>query len=162
MGSGDVKERPILFSGPMVKAILAGKKTQTRRLVKAPRGSEPSHAGVDFGCPYGQLFDRLWVRESWQCNHADQDRSKVNYRADGRDRLLWTPSIHMPRWASRITLEVTDVRVQRLQDISEEDAKAEGAEGREAFASLWDAINGNRASWASNPWTWAIGFRVLP
>lgn len=153
-------EKPILFSGPMVRAILAGTKTQTRRIVKPqPKGrlspwdmaSEPGDVYIDGSvpvrcvesrgrnkrdagelslrpvpCPYGVPGDRLWVREAWRQNDAPSDC--VHYMAD-EDECSggpWRPSIHMPRWASRITLEVTEVRVQRLQEISEEDAKAEG------------------------------------
>jgi hypothetical protein len=144
-----MSERPILFSGPMVRAILAGTKTQTRRVVKLLEGFEPSgstmhwphaqkRAGVTvpLKCPYGQPGDRLWVRETWApvfkrvphsngCLYrADDDGRQINPRSmDGK----WKPSIHMPRWASRLTLEMTSVRVEQLKDISEEDAKAEGA-----------------------------------
>jgi hypothetical protein len=180
-----MKERPILFSAPMVHAILAGQKTQTRRV------------RFVFGCPYGQPGDRLWVRESWA---RDDEDGQVMYRADiGRDvcadaweqgriegvpRYKWKPSIHMPRWASRILLEVTSVRVERLQDISESDALAEGVtpkwepgcSGRlmdafggfsfrpaaSAYAELWEQINGP-GSWDTNPWVWVIEFkRVTP
>jgi hypothetical protein len=150
-----MKERPILFSAPMVRAILAGTKTQTRRVVK-PR-KDP-----DFGChmapceiagdehkarlcPYGQPGDRLWVRESfihepadycWEASVSIPSRpASTVYRADADDPNggRWSPSIHMPRWASRITLEVTGVRVERLQDISEVDAIAEGIERGAGF-----------------------------
>lgn len=148
-----MKEHPILFSAPMVRAILDGTKTQTRRVVKP----QPSFFGsmgnpntpfktLDAGlhcqirCPYGQPGDRLWVREAhwWFKDEHDPvtgyyppklTADDVEYRADGDDRRkVWRPSIHMPRWASRITLEITGVRVERLQDISEADAKAEGCE----------------------------------
>lgn len=209
-------ERPILFSGPMVRAILAGTKTQTRRVVKgAPswatdagvsyftpegmqsfRGRHPEHGPVEkfIRCPYGGPGDRLWVRETWQEFFSDElpanrrdgrpgrmgiparpDRkSVVAYRADGelahpRDgQANWRPSIHMPRWASRMTLEVTEVRVQRLQEIGEEDAKAEGIVAtlnpRASFAILWDSINGKGKRiephpWESNPWVWAVSFK---
>lgn len=178
-------ERPILFSGPMVRALLDGRKTQTRRLVKLRDFGPSTTVGYDWAfrdrralwnevslsrlletCPYGQLFDRLWVRETWHCNHVGKDQSKVNYRADGRTGLLWTPSIHMPRWASRITMEVTDVSVERLQSISMADVAAEGFQACEqfegSFSQTWDALNGKRATWASNPWVWAVSFRVLP
>jgi hypothetical protein len=185
--------RPIPFSGPMVLALLAGTKTQTRRVITPPL-SEKAHSpfqGADGlwrwmtgdvsyrdderRCPCGQPGDRLWVRETWglldivsPCYRAD-DKSAVP--ASGR----WRPSIHMPRWASRLTLEVTEVRVQLLQEISEEDAKAEGVEpirervangvnwssAREGFHHLWDSINGERAAWESNPWVWAVSFKVL-
>lgn len=177
------KERPILFSGPMVRAILDGRKTQTRRLVKltdSGRVKEPGsprnwhlddHAAVN-ACPFGRPGDRLWVRETFR---ACSDR--VLYAAtEERPMLGWEPSIFMPRKWSRLTLEITDVRVQRLQEISEQDATAEGlgagvvshgwqrnavvlssAVGR--FRMLWDQINGKRAPWESNPWAWAITFR---
>lgn len=194
-----MKERPILFSSPMVKALLAGTKTQTRRLVKPQPGPELGetpgaawNAGfVDVKCPYGQEGDRLWVREAWGFDSGVRgdfrplgrnDLSGMDllthtlYRADGGKAPRWRPSIHMPRWASRITLEVTSVRVERLQDITEEDAKAEGVDSvpvadvprngtlyhRDDFAQLWDIINGSKAPWSSNPWVWVVGFRRLP
>lgn len=203
----DVRERPILFSGEMVRAILSGRKTQTRRLVKEPwrvrlpltvRGDFPFQdtfavPGVyvaehnDYGavsvragngkllgvkpdefewvCQYGQAGDRLWVRETWQ---KYRGTDVVQYRADLEQAMMvWRPSIFMPRWASRLTLEVLAVRAERLQAISSVDAIAEtGAmvqgmpyEPREHFAYRWDAINGKRATWASNPWVWCISFR---
>jgi hypothetical protein len=158
-------------------------------------------SGVDhvIRCPYGVPGDRLWVRETWRPRIAhghgmdacDCDDVWVNYAAGGEGRFIsggdvsaeWTmpkaalrgknvPGIHMPRWASRITLEVTEVRVQRLQEISEEDAKAEGVfptagsrlptrPHQRAFRILWDSINGKRAPWESNPWVWAVSFRTL-
>jgi hypothetical protein len=207
-------ERPILFNAPMVRAILAGTKTQTRRVVKAaPEGWAPigpevfsptvvdRHgdeqpgpdaygAGNEDGsewirCPYGQPEDRLWVRETWA---RDDEDGALMYRADlGRDmnadaweqgriegvpRCRWRPSIHMPRWASRIALEITGVRVERLQDISDADAKAEGCPGGhgaikgygysatsvEHYRTLWEQINGP-GSWDANPWVWVVGFR---
>lgn len=197
-------ERPILFSGAMVRAILAGQKTQTRRIIKpspprvmeAPQGHEFSVAGHDHRCPYGQPGDRLWVRETWR-PVMEAWRSFVEYAAEGptldnihRDLMaplnrlalrfpgarkdrhseVWHPSIHMPRWASRILLEVKAVRVERLQDISEGDARAEGVEPRIVshgppelkgyvlgFKDLWREINGAE-SWAANPWVWVIEF----
>lgn len=200
-----LRERGILFSVPMVRAIIEGRKTQTRRVV-APKtvaflGSKAG--GMDPAedhCPYGWVGDRLWVRETYAFGKEWEgipprivsDEEGVYYAADdslrpGReplgkdDRGTWRRSIHMPRWASRLTLEVTEVRVQRLQDITEEDARAEGiiewkdAKGtayygtnvadvwelsaRGAFKRIWDDINGERAPWASNPWVWAISFR---
>lgn len=205
-----MRERPILFSAPMVRAILSGQKTQTRRIAsKAVRHPdlgnlytpgalvmerEPQHV-IDRACPYGQPGDRLWVRETWQhANHPDgpyRSGVTVHYRADyiddphgpggekspeGRYRT-WRPSIHMPRAASRITLEITGVRVERLRDISEADALAEGltptpggwwsgAEGQAAptpqgaYALLWDSINGP-GSWGANPGVWVIEFRRI-
>ena len=145
-----MKERPILFSAQMVRAILDGRKTQTRRVVK---GIDETYRGVEDGkawqmdecgdchdvpCPYGVPGDRLWVRETWQYGPdvtagmmaaGKMSRRHVVYAAtvqDGHHPPSWRPSIHMPRWASRITLEVIGVRVERLQEISEADAKAEG------------------------------------
>lgn len=171
-----MKERPILFSGPMVRAILEGRKTQTRRVVKP----QPAHiAGIGTvlnidtitgkACPYGKPGDRLWVRETWDGVRLDGGGALVSYRADGdkpvTDDGRWHPSIHMPRWASRITLEVVSVRVERLQEISEEDAMAEGVALAENyrgpvahFASLWEQING-LGSWNANPWVWVVEFR---
>lgn len=224
-----MKERGILMSSPMVSAILAGTKTQTRRAIKPvperrPDWSRPGVDGIAFYrgktlvqtvaersidiyqddlakmCPYGAPGDRLWVRETWRVRDAAE--SDIDYLADASTRRFLTegdaawwkrwrghsfrkdgepkfcPSIYMPRWASRITLDVTSVRVQRLHDISEEDARAEGAERedgcadcaprwdptcpecgdyRSAFAALWRSINGPE-SWAANPWVWRISF----
>jgi hypothetical protein len=220
------RELPILFSAPMVRAILDGKKTQTRRLFKLPPWLAKDNPRLDdafpdkaFGVtpclkvPHGDdLVERvrnpwdfpfpggvrLWVKETW-ARRLDEDHLKPSdlkpgyawYWADpqtcntgcagaaGKKRV----SIHMPRWASRITLEVIDVRAERLQDISEEDAKAEGVQPfneafecispdqpitgvgragdapyRASFAVLWDEINGDRATWNSNPWIWRVAF----
>ncbi len=201
-----MKERPILFSAPMVRALLAGTKTQTRRIFKpermtwdangrytthAMRGGELSITGSGpfepsswlHYCPYGQPGgDRLYVRETWAAPHAydhlpprliPQD-ARIHYAAtEDRGGLLWRPSIHMPRWASRITLEVTGVRVERLQDISAADARAEGCpdkpvDGAEQasidllaklwYHDLWEQING-LDSWAANPWVWVVEFK---
>ncbi len=191
-----MKERPILFSAPMVRAILAGTKTQTRRVVKDPGlpcatdAQQRDCIRRAIGCPYGQPGDRLWVREAWgvydQGFDTAEESAFVVYRADTDrpDPKRWRPSIHMPRWASRITLEITDVRVQRLQDISEADADAEvfgggfphvvlpelfpdadaagGLSIPECFRVLWESING-AGSWETNPWVWALTFhRVAP
>lgn len=148
-----MKERPILFSGPMVRAILEGRKTQTRRVVKdstfeATKQGRLMHEGEAAAwCPYGQPGDRLWVRETWAHDGPDLETARARfedalsggetygpyYRAteSAPGTLRWRPSIHMPRWASRITLEVTGVRVERLQEISEKDAQAEGARWKE-------------------------------
>lgn len=214
------KERPILFSGPMVRALLDGSKTQTRRAMKpqpthfnpagVPRRVIPTGGPSDvIRCPYGQPGDRLWVRETWQgpllqefeadadpdwhyashihqyqnpahCEYAADGGPKPEYtNADDVMRQGWRPSIHMPRWASRITLEITSVRVERLQDISDADCVAEScgalpaaigcpttsAPGetipRAMFRALWESINGPD-SWAANPWVWVVEFRRLP
>lgn len=196
-------ERPILMSAPMVRALLDGRKTQTRCVVK-PRhdwhvDEVPDERGVfrpwpifeayvyaepetvEVPCPYGEPGDRLWVRETWAPNEMTVGESTL-YAADGRPPYgnlsvsRWRPSIHMPRGLSRITLEVTAVRVERLQAISEEDAKAEGVDlkpeawpdspqampislkPRFAFELLWKSINGD-ASWAANPWVWVVEFK---
>jgi hypothetical protein len=205
-----MKERPILFSGPMVRVILDGRKTQTRRVVKhqplmclessrprvfgrtcqwrqiydfdieferAWRGGGPVHD--EEVCPYGQTGDRLWVKETFATGYG-----ATHYRADyGEDCktisgciVPWKPSIFMPRKLSRLTLEITAVRVERLQDISEVDALAEGVEvlshgfknylgadlqcgdARMSYMSLWESINGP-GSWAKNPWVWVVEFR---
>jgi hypothetical protein len=221
-----MKERPVLMRAPMVRALLNGTKTQTRRVAKPVKHHdlgnlythgalvlehEPSHV-IERACPYGRLGDKLWVRETFYCDSAfypdgvgvncrwrevdgervpipvDEQRvemlESMYYRANGEPEwegaegpTPWRPSIHMPRWASRITLEITEVRVQRLQDISEEDARAEGVErfldtfysgleprgknahasARGAYGSLWEHING-AGSWDANPWVWAISF----
>lgn len=189
------REHPILFSGAMVRAILEGRKTQTRRvLVPQPCGGirasvfSPSGIGHPWAwlrSPYGHPGDRLWVRETW-ANPAEAQHL-VLYRADYPqcvpahvenvppvESIRWSPSIYMRRIHSRITLEVTEVRVQQLQDITEDDARAEGAEPewrqstdpaqtyRGGFMTLWDSINGRRGfSWDKNPWVWAITFRNI-
>ncbi|MER1063004.1 hypothetical protein AAA605_12405 [Pseudomonas aeruginosa] len=241
-----MKERPILFTGPMVRAIIEGRKTVTRRVMKyqphedasvtvgnynvtvVDRHGEQQPGPEAFGawwsdgergciCPHGQPGDRLWVRETWTdvnlCGapalayRADEDirdlmeepgflddRGAFNYD-DPRvkpypfacwyadlDQARWRPSIHMPRWASRILLEITAVRVERLQDISEEQALAEGVRGepcdharqacadigcwgdtaKGAFGFLWESLNGE-GSWAENPLVWVVEFkRVTP
>lgn len=218
-------DRPILFSAPMVRALLDGSKTQTRRVVKPAGahtvlpliGADDKPTGA-FGwcpnanvisdhiaCPYGQPSDRLWVRETWnwfdpeelpverQGSRAPftgaQGERKIHwvaaYAADGplgrpwvNGRDKWRPSIHMPRWASRISLEVIGVRVERLQDISQTDARAEGSPPshpsidrisrefgyadfpRSWYAQLWEQING-AGSWAANPWVWVVEFRRI-
>lgn len=227
-----MKERPILFSAPMVRAILAGTKTQTRRAVKPqPALVDPRNSrlpglyrngdfawrdkGAPLGCatisckpngpdgwalensPFGQPGDRLWVRETWLdlqgtgIERATGDLSRYAYAADTPPGshgdecrknygLRWRPSIHMPRWASRITLEITGVRVERLQGISEADAEAEGcaknhngyylggphavsgrkqmATAQSAYRDLWESING-AGSWEANPWVWVVEFK---
>ncbi len=227
-GTVEAKERPILFSGPMVRAILEGRKTQTRRVVKHahdpdgpagavhparesgwiawwpgddPLGELPEFTKreyrIGFHCPYGQPGDRLWVRETWRISGGTTgcglNTAGVEYKAGG-DRAIgvgyrdaeaakavchgWRPSIHMPRWASRLTLEVTGVRVERVQEITPIDAVAEGLRnlrgggqtlhacyGRSAigqFQALWDSINAKRGhGWEQNPWVWVVAFRPL-
>jgi hypothetical protein len=191
-----MKERPILFSAPMVRAILAGQKTQTRRVVK-PEPQMVTHdrktttwegdPGVLLDlleqtgrkCRYGKPGDRLWVRETFQ---RFSDDGEIMYRADPASlramnelkydecqEARWRPSIHMPRWASRILLEVVSVRVERLNDISESDLAAEGIQELidggvdhdgtplDTYRVLWESING-RGSWESNPWVWVVEF----
>lgn len=201
-----MKERPILFSGPMVRAILEGRKTQTRRLCKL--GSFASAPAMDLWppCPYGDPGDRLWVRETFCTCYLTQESYQVIYAADRsrrdfghatgatEDQLDWLehsmtthgesgrPAIHMPRWVSRLPLEVTRVRIERLQEITGKDIIAEGAVERahddqfghnpvsafdgkcyldlkSLWATGWDSINGKRASWASNPNVWVVEFR---
>ncbi|MFY1029108.1 hypothetical protein [Pseudomonas asiatica] len=204
-----MKERPILFSGPMVRAILSGQKTVTRRAMK----HQPQKAPVDVvdgvpswdsptnyagevqmntqrgkPCPYGKPGDRLWVREAWaQINvaQAPGDSWVVYRECDNRTDYggPWKPSIHMRRRDSRILLEVTDVRVERLQDITEDQARGEGItdggctncghnepcgcdcpspSAVDSFVYLWQQINGPKA-WDANPWVWVIEFkRVEP
>lgn len=194
-------EHPILFSGPMVRAILDGTKTMTRRVIRPqPTGEfktiSPMAYDCQWGipvlqggkvahaCPYGFPGDRLWVRET--CGFFDPALKTVTYKADGYEAKYpqkWKSARYMPRWASRITLEVVSVRVERVQDISEEDARKEGmianrfenASGqtypngsespyRRAFAIIWNSINGKRGfGWDVNPWVWMIEFkRVTP
>lgn len=239
-----MKERPILFSAPMVRAILEGRKTQTRRKVFNRRTTDyqsieerddgtpwPWRETEDaqdhwYPCPYGQPGDRLWVRETWRIGAWDDngalcidyfdgprkewveipeasdpqssiywrlveqssdDAAKIYGNQDryewepGKSPCRWRPSIHMPRWASRILLEVTGVRVERLADISKDDAMAEGIviqpDGgfglsdsthynfscpTDSYCSLWESINGP-GSWDANPWVWVVEFkRVAP
>jgi hypothetical protein len=222
--SVQIKERPILFSGEMIKALVEGRKTQTRRVVKALVGDEnPANQvcedgggnwiawygmvsknldmaaetkrqypnGEGFKCPYGEPGERLWCRETWFNNNGegDQDPEQIFYRADGEnggadfegetiegDGGGWSQSNHMPRWASRILLEVVSVRVERLQAITEADARAEGIKypplfadepcpsdeyARKSYAGLWNSINGLVYPWQSNPFVWVVEFKVL-
>jgi len=182
-----MKEHPILFSTNMVKAILEGRKAQTRRALKPQPLNEipmnvpdewvaltevnPNHGKV-IKCRFGQIGDRLWVRETV---HNDDEARRYYYKADPpRERFYyegeWKPSIFMPRWASRITLEITGVRVERLQEISLADIQAEGIYDDRAthnaplqlgkFQLLWDSIN-EKHPWSSNPWAWVIEFNYL-
>ncbi len=190
-------DRPILFSAPMVRAILADRKTQTRRVMRTNhvgyrsflRWDGRPHTRAMMACsngdpgrPESSVFcednrigvpgDRLWVRETFCLRDPDHHPERGYWYAatDDVDNPRWTPSIFMPRRASRLTLAVTAVRVERLQAITEEDARAEGvavdpaalasgATHRQAFADLWDSLNGKRAPWASDPWVWRIEFR---
>lgn len=208
------RERPILFSSPMVRAILAGTKTQTRRVVKPqphaypalkpePRAAgnwvfmahsdRPSYAFAtgDLRCPYGEPGDRLWVRESlgycseyghffaadrtFLCSLFDNEEAQTGYSYECNMREGSVPSIHLPRRYSRLTLEITGVRVEKLQEISEGDAYDEGtaewcAETQRngnkwpnivrAYQGLWESINGE-GSWAANPFVWVLEFRRL-
>lgn len=202
------RERAMLFSAPMVRALLARTKTQTRRVMRTQPDADwqPAYYGElhgldkhgeltpdkiigwgpvtedgDYGyvCPYGAPGDRLWVREAFSglCDYADEPPSAwgtndpIWFWADGNPPSGdWTrpkPSIHMPRFASRITLDVTAVRVERLHDISRGDAMdegcpfpnmAQGPDPRQWYADLWDQINGHGA-WSANPWVWVLAFR---
>ncbi len=205
-----MKERPILFSGPMVRAILEGRKTQTRRVLKEkpPTGMDLSilNGEGEWICPYGKVGERLWVRENhylygeWIRDGKTQTGKdkflflKTEWMApmfldnppkdicppkSRRDGWYKKPSIHMRQSYSRISLKITDIRVERLQDISEEDAIAEGVYGpcrdggfigtqgfincstaSGAFREIWYSING-KGSWDLNPWVWVIGFKKL-
>jgi hypothetical protein len=207
-----MKERPILFSGPMVRALLDGRKTQTRRVAKTFKSYVPALGkeddclmdwdglpsrvsymkdGTDL-CPYGVPGDRLWVKETWKPDPAWGVLRDVKPTAipEGTNLLFratlpedhpkaelhpWRPAIFMRRWMSRITLELVAVRVERLRDISAEDALSEGidhycpnvtaalrgeaeADPIDEYRQLWERING-AGSWAANPWVWVIEFR---
>lgn len=190
-----MKERPIIFNADMVRAVLDGRKTQTRRIIRLDhergmknpvvrgKNGEASYVGCRLAftlCPFGAVGDRLWVREAFRVHSRATDVATLVYKASEQQSWTqqthrvpiekcnkpavvdtWTPSIHMPRWASRITLEITGVRVERLQDISAEDAAAEGIEGRAKmhdFGVLWSSIYGD-GSWQANPWVWVIEFK---
>jgi hypothetical protein len=230
----EIRERPIIFSGPMVQAILEDRKTQTRRIIKPqpsdypalartppPSGREPKkprayfdaynggpnwcwwdewdRQGADWiRCPYGAPGDRLRVKETWCYEYEDDSPAEPErflYEADGQEVIPgglrwrkdgtmaspWQSSRFMPKRAARLFLEILSVRVKRLQDISEADAKAEGASVaqwwtevpgragplmsadcyRAGFAGLWDRINGKRLAWEANPYVWALEFRRL-
>ncbi|EPM1346550.1 hypothetical protein RFE38_000214 [Klebsiella pneumoniae] len=225
-----MKERGMIFNSEMVRAILDGRKTQTRRIMKVQPESNQlglllitdstKHSDIGkyhwaesnatgnhvrsklFSCPFGAVGDRIWVRETWSSDFANYyPNDRVWYAADNNRRLdievvdgvrgiyspesdvhvpfRWQPSIHMPRWASRILLEITNVRVERLNAISEEDARAEGIidggclncgepepcgcanpepDATDAFAYLWQSIYG-QDNWNANPWVWVIEFK---
>lgn len=212
-------ERPILFNGDMVRAILGGRKTQTRRIIQNGKFAEsvvyrppsariaettPGGEYVYYAhCPFGEVGDRLWVRETWAkiykgdaCMNSDLgldchecDGCVIEYKADTGNKYpgawpedekdnemcgRWTPSIHIPRWASRILLEITGIRIERLNDISEIDAESEGVgflrdvpdaderlTARELFMCLWDSVYKKRGGgWDTNPWVWVIEFKV--
>ncbi|TPL40636.1 hypothetical protein [Mesorhizobium sp. B2-4-6] len=189
-------DRPILFSAPMVRALLGGRKTQTRRVLEAytpgmhldrvgPTGWQFTGQGGLPRIPMRLKYaagDRLWVREAFKPVHSADPALGARYRADvDRDQTIWKPGIHMPRWASRLTLPVTDVRVQRLQEINDDDAIAEGVDQNGATAGhdididggwwpggpkrqyqrLWNHLNEARGfGWEMNPWVVAVTFTV--
>lgn len=194
-----MSEKPILMSTPNVNAILDGRKTMTRRVINPqPKIVHELRTdgiliteqifrdgGAGIKCPYGQVGGRLWVRETWM-PETEQGiptggiiyKATNNPEPDGDIPLKWRPSIFMPRWASRITLEITEIRVERLNQISHRDICAEGISenpyneftaqpyhyGRDKllFEQLWDSINAKRGyNWASNPWVWVISFNKL-
>jgi hypothetical protein len=179
-----MKDRSILMSGPMVRALLDGRKTQTRLGVKGNHDAFTACHNANMGgpgggrwwdfwspgleyvnrvrCPYGVQGDLLWLRESW-C--ASGDRAGFAYMADhpGDPKGLgWRPSIHMPRWASRLTLRITEVRVERLQDISKADADAECFGGDFPESVLPEVFPRREGGWGPNPWVWALSFEVIP
>jgi hypothetical protein len=201
-----MKEHPILFSAPMVRAILDGRKTQTRRVVKfnpwpTTETQQDKHrvfksvfrhndggfgwlSGEDTDgkfsrylksdpgkqCPYGMVGDRLWVRETFCDTGLNRAVYRVDTAVENWKYRRWRPSIFMPRWAARITLEIVRVGVERLQTINEVDARAEGVEPvvecvgsyTYAYAQLWDVINKKRGfGWKVNPWVWVVSFRKL-
>jgi hypothetical protein len=156
----------------MVRAILDGRKTQTRRVVKPPKGCRDArYAGVDFGCPYGQPGDRLRVRETWQhedmcCDdHRCGQPSHIYYKATEvapETFASWRLPQHMPKWACRLWLEITDVRVQRLQEITYDDALVDSCTDVTFFRVEWNTYYAKRGySWADNPWVWALTFKVV-
>lgn len=207
-----MKETPIIMSGNHPKLVLDGTKTMTRRVIKPQpkpylgymmnyEGTGAIQCGADYPdtdedfvkCPYGQVGDRLWVRETFTWVYIAEkdpwkDRAiadgtfrrmpngepvKMCYKADGYEiGARWYPSIHMPRWASRITLEITEVRVERVQEISDTDARNEGITPdfivwgdccyTDGFIRLWNSLNAKRGyGWEVNPWVWVISFKVL-
>lgn len=210
-------EKPILFSGEMVRALLEGRKTQTRRVMNPQPSSEFSPIAVEwyepvvvdrngeeipgsaiygvydveegYRCPYGAPGDRLWVRETWRAEELEDGTDGIRYAADNaflpiennqqaanrwvdvynqNKPMAWKPSIFLPRWASRINLEIMNVRVERIKQITDADAGAEGCNGYSdaevyvKFQDLWDKINGPRGfGWDVNPWVWVVEFKVV-
>ncbi|MCM7470303.1 hypothetical protein M8R87_17120 [Enterobacter bugandensis] len=193
-----ITERGMIFNGEMVRAILDGRKTQTWRPVNPSTANlldlqeQYPHKKYNISCPFGEVGDRIWVRETWAeagASAPDLKLYRANYPAHvpthyenvpAAEDVRWTPSIHMPRWASRITLVITGVRVEQLKSISEEEARSEGVarlrEGfwkhyqpgwtqhqlsaRGSFATLWDSIYGS-GEWDRNPWVWVIEFKPI-
>ncbi|MEB8380657.1 MULTISPECIES: hypothetical protein [Acinetobacter] len=212
-----MNEHPILFSTEMVQAILTGRKTQTRRVVKSEliieqaefeRGNRPnviqSEPSLQYwtenSCPFGQVGDRIWVRETWHVepnvtgwsmNENEPCTGWIEYKAGGSKEVTapnfdavqrcfpkgevdwdflpysWRPSIFMPRWACRLILEITNIRIERLNDISEADCVKEGIGSallrdckKPKFMQLWESINGN-GSWNKNPWVWVVEFKII-
>ena len=198
-----ITERGMIFNGEMVRALLDGRKTQTRRIIKdCTVGSDQISKFIQIEkkfigcypedvpelirecCPYGVPGDRIWVREAFRVHSRATDVATLVYKASERNSWTeqtrrvpvavcnkpatpekWTPSLHMPRWASRILLEITGVRVERLRSMSQDDARAEGViaasgpmEAGLAFRELWDSIYGEE-SWKANPWVWVIEFK---
>ncbi|MEA4465557.1 hypothetical protein VBR84_14785 [Klebsiella pneumoniae] len=198
-----MKERGMIFNGEMVRALLSGRKTQTRRIIKdCTVGRDQISKFIQIEkkfigcypedvpelirecCPYGIPGDRIWVREAFRVHSRATDVATLVYKASERNSWTeqtrrvpvavcnkpatpekWTPSLHMPRWASRILLEITGVRVERLRSMSQDDARAEGViaasgpmEAGLAFRELWDSIYGEE-SWKANPWVWVIEFK---
>ena len=197
-----ITERGMIFNAEMVRALLDGRKTQTRRPIKWKQTrfteigeredgskwpwSEDAEHACDFWhpCPFGAVGDRIWVREAFRVHSRATDVATLVYKASERNSWTeqtrrvpvavcnkpatpekWTPSLHMPRWASRILLEITGVRVERLRSMSQDDARAEGViaasgpmEAGLAFRELWDSIYGEE-SWKANPWVWVIEFK---
>ena len=197
-----IREKGLIFNSEMVRALLDGRKTQTRRPIKWKQTrfteigeredgskwpwSEDAEHACDFWhpCPFGAVGDRIWVREAFRVHSRATDVATLVYKASERNSWTeqtrrvpvavcnkpatpekWTPSLHMPRWASRILLEITGVRVERLRSMSQDDARAEGViaasgpmEAGLAFRELWDSIYGEE-SWKANPWVWVIEFK---
>lgn len=176
-----MKEHPILFCGEMVRAILEGRKTQTRSIIKPqPIKLNDGRDLLPFSqlpSPFGRVGGKLWVRETIKINGTTSG-PRITYKCDNwelhhpfapdgpwwiADDNNWRPSIFMPIWASRITLEITEIRAQRIQDITDDDCIAEGMKWcrpKREYQRLWESLNAERGySWASNPWVWVLGFR---